>query len=121
MVDNERLTELVTDRLALYGVTEPKTELVTYAIGKATEYVLNFCNIDEIPDRLAFATAGVACAGYIDTARITGLIEDSAVSSVRVGDTQVTMGSETPSWSGIVDAINAGARAELVRYRRMSF
>lgn len=121
MVTEERLTELVTDRLALYGITEPSTELVTYAIAQATEYIKNFCHIAEIPTDLEHAAAAIACAGYIGTARITGLIEDSAISSVKVGDTQVTMGTESPSWSGIVDALNADARTELIRFRRMCF
>lgn len=121
MVDVERLIELVNDQLALYDIAEPKTELVTYAIGKAMEYVRNFCNIDEIPDGLAYATASIACGGYIETARITGLIADGAVSSVKVGDTQVTMGTEMPSWSGIVEDLNTRARSELIRFRRLCF
>lgn len=116
----EKIKTLISQRLNSYGIETVSDTLVEYAYGRAAEYVLNFCNISEIPEGLAYAVADIACAGYLETSLVTGSLSGNA-SSVKVGDTQVTFGSESPTWSGIIDGLGSRSRMELLRYRKMCF
>lgn len=116
----ERIKELILQRLESYGLLDPDNALIEYGYGRAEEYVKNYCNIEEIPEGLVYAMADIACAGYLETSLVTGALAGMA-SSVKVGDTQVSFGGESPSWSTIVDDLNRRSGRELVRYRRMCF
>lgn len=87
------------------GQPEPYLQ---YLLDAATEWILNYCNIDALPDGLRHTAVEMAVALH-KTAGARG-----AVTSIKEGDSQVNY-ADIPS----IDAVAGGFAAQLNRYRRM--
>lgn len=99
------LNTLVTMRLLTFGYTVKTADeqLLSYLIGKTTEYVCNFCNFrnnpEDIPEALKYIVADMAAGEFLQQKKtfapndLTGLNLDAAVKQVTTGDTTTVFGT----------------------------
>lgn len=117
--------EIVQAKLTGSGIVEP---FISLAINEAEQYIKNYCAIDSIPNALLYTWANIAVdlANYQKTASAPQSVSIDSVGSIRIGDTNVSLGgskkAEAIAMAGHrvnLDAIAMDYRAELNRFRRM--
>lgn len=92
-------------------------EIYRFAAETAEESVMNYCNIDEIPDGLENTTLKIA-ADILRRGQYGGGDIPVIVSSVKVGDTSTSF---TPLSDSETAEVIANYEKTLKRYRRVTF
>ncbi len=133
------LNELVTMRLLTFGYTVQTGDqaLLGYLIGKATEYVCNFCNFaknpDDIPEALKYATADLAAGEFLQhkmtfsPESLTGINLDAAVKQITTGDATTVFaigdGSQTDEQrlAAFINALLEVSKHELYNHRKVKW
>ena len=98
---------LAKEKLVLMLGEERKEGYYDYLLASAEEKIKNYCNIEEVPKELENTMVELAAA--LGEAGAGG----EAVSSVKMGDTQVTYGSAQ-------DSVFGDFKAQLNRFRRIA-
>mgnify|MGYP001322719888 CR=1 FL=1 len=122
----------VTQRLASFGYTVVQADdwMLDFIIQKATNHILNNCNITSIPEELHEITVDMAVGEFLMGKKSSGQLDESdimsseAVSSIKLGDTQVNFGEDRTA-SQQVDSLIAflmkGYESDLTSYRVMKW
>lgn len=92
-------------------------EVYKFAAASAEEIVMNYCNIDEIPDGLVNTTMRIA-ADILRRGQYGSSDVPVTVSSVTVGDTSTSF---TPLSDSETNEVIASYTKTLNRYRRVTF
>ena len=104
MLDKTTLTEEIKNRLTSLGYlsTDADDKSIKFQIDKVEQYILHWCNIDEVPDCLKYVVIERVCGEFLlDKASFNQLDEtlvESLVKSTKIGDTEINyqVGATTP-------------------------
>lgn len=89
----------VIKRLESFGYTYTQSDIhnIDYAIAKIGTYIKNFCNIEEIPERLQFVYIDIVCGEFLQEKKSSGQLKLSdldlskpALKSISEGDTNIS-------------------------------
>lgn len=115
------MQEKVEQLKTLLGIAADDTDkdlLVQFALESAQELILNYCNIDEVPDGLASTLMRISMDIYRNE-QPGGSEVPQAVKSVETGDTKTSFGvTETTGYS---ESIVKNYKKQLNRYRKVEF
>jgi hypothetical protein len=126
------MMEDVTQRLASFGydVTGADAFALGFVVQKVESHILDSCGIAEIPEGLRQTAADMAAGEFLMGKKASGqldgsaILDSEAVSSIKLGDTQVDFGEpETASrqLDSLIAFLMKGREADLVSYRRMKW
>lgn len=117
----------ITNRLASLGYTYNATTdawLVEFITDKITNHICNNCNLSEIPTGLYEKAIDMVCGEFLKGKYSQGLLNiESAVSSIKEGDTQINFSSgNTPeeTYLKYIDSL-ASDTIDFARYRKMKW
>lgn len=104
MLDETTLITDIKERLISLGyeVTDTDDKSIKMQINKVEQYILHWCNIDEIPECLKYVVIERVCGEFLlDKAsfnQLDGALVTALVKSTKEGDTQVEyqVGATTP-------------------------
>lgn len=104
MLDVTTLTEEIKNRLTSlgYSATNADDKSIKFQIEKVEQYILHWCNIDEVPDCLKYVVIERVCGEFLlEKASFNQLDEtlvESLVKSTKIGDTEINyqVGATTP-------------------------
>lgn len=111
--------------------TTDDSAALSLALSQALQYVRNFCHIYDIPESLSATVASIACGYFLQKKWLAGALDDlygvsGTVTSMKVGDTSVSYGSDGSSASSRVQTLindlldgGAGGGSNLIRHRRI--
>lgn len=117
----------VTTRLKTFGydATEEDAVLIVYLISSVEKEILNFTNLDEVPEGLKYEWIDAVCGEFLKLAfsakKLDGL--DQIVKSIKEGDTTVTLAegmSAESQFLGCVKALRLNKGA-MVRHRVLTW
>lgn len=98
-----------------------------FIIGKTRDYILNFCNINQIPAELVYAAIDMACGEFLSEKINTGELElnnldlsSANVSSISEGDTKVTFENVSQKAERLVNSLLA-SKEQLYKFRRIAW
>jgi len=123
------MLEAVKGRLESLGymATDADRWLLVFLIEKVNDHVENQCNIAEIPENLFFFVVDMVCAEFLSNKKgvgqLEGISEETAVKSIKEGDTAVTfaIADDVSSFCGLLKSMKAELQAQLVRFRRLAW
>jgi len=129
------ILDLVKARLQSFGYdVKPEDDCaLTFAIGDTEQALLDFCNIDEIPEGLRYLCVDRAVGEFLFTKRATsgedllsGVSLDLMASQIKEGDVTVQYGTGsdmTPSarLDAFIKAFRVKGKDQLLRYRRIAW
>lgn len=117
----------IVNRLASLGYAyndETDAWLMGFIIDKVTNHICNNCNLSEIPTSLYEKAVDMVCGEFLKGKYSQGLLDiESAVSSVKEGDTQINFSSgNTPEeiYLKYIDSL-ASDNIDFARYRKMNW
>jgi len=121
-IDSSEVEALVTQKAGLITSATIPDGAVPLMVGEATEEIKNIIHQPYVPAGLKYVLADRACGKLIGYLYSTGKITDAggAVTSVRVGDTQISYSAGQNIETAITDLQKAGEK-ELLRYRKLCF
>lgn len=115
-----------------YGYEGVDVEMLTLHALSVREFILNYCNIEKMPNGLKFTYVNMIMASYLDLYVIKNYVnsEDNekaiaaSVASITEGDVSVTYKDNASSdrvlnAKALIGSLMDGYRAYLTRYRRM--
>lgn len=122
--------EMVLKRLDSFGYAAGSCDEwpVAFATQKVRDQILAECNLLEIPEELNTSVVDMVCGEFLFAKKQTGQLElggidlDSAVTSIKAGDTQVNFassGSDEARFMQLLDYLLNHGRRNLLCYRRM--
>ncbi len=122
----------VAKRLASFGytVTDADSWMLKFIIQKVTNHILNSCNISSIPEGLHEVAVDMVAGEFLQEKKAIGQLDESgilasdAVSSIKLGDTQVNFADGEAASQGLDSLISwlmRGYSADLVTYRCMKW
>lgn len=123
--------ENVIDRLKQLGYTTTETdnEQIDFELEKTLNYVLNYCNITEIPEILNVRIIDRVCAYFLFYKKNSGSLEgfnyETVIKSIKEGDTTLTyavgQGEDTPEnrFDSFVKSLERGFDKWIVPFRRL--
>ena len=124
---------MVKQRLQMLGYTATDNDIsmINWEIGKAERYIMNFCNITEVPNELFEVLVDMVCAVILMTKKVTGALVDydfsAAVKAIQEGDAKVEYavgdGSQTPEqrFDILMNKLANPPVSILIRYRRLQW
>ena len=104
MLDVTTLTEEIKNRLTTLGylASNADDKSIKFQIEKVEQYILHWCNIDEVQDCLKYVVIERVCGEFLlEKASFNQLDEtlvESLVKSTKIGDTEINyqVGATTP-------------------------
>lgn len=115
-----------------YGYEGVDVEMLTLHALSVREFILNYCNIEKMPNGLKFTYVNMICASYLELYVVKNYVnsEDNekaiaaSVASITEGDVSVTYKDNASSdkvlnAKALISSLMDGYRAYLTRYRRM--
>lgn len=117
----------IINRLALFGYKAEEGDYlaIDYESEKLKEYVLNFCNISELPKGLKLEFIDAVCANFLkiklNQKALTGEKVKQITKTIHEGDTTITFDSSVNPEVQLrtyLDTLAIGL-SSLVKYRRM--
>mgnify|MGYP002524803475 FL=1 len=109
--------------------SEETKEALEDALLRADQYIRNFCHLPDVPDGLRYVMADMACGHFLKDLYNTGKLDElfgieSGVSSLKIGDTQVSYNAGDASSPAVrvnamIEDLLSGRKDELLRYRKM--
>lgn len=117
----------IVNRLASLGYAyndETDAWLIGFIIDKVTNHICNNCNLSEIPTSLYEKAVDMVCGEFLKGKYSQGLLDiESAVSSIKEGDTQINFSSgNTPEeiYLKYIDDLGSD-NIDFARYRKMNW
>lgn len=123
--------DMVRKRLKMLGytTTAEDTEMLEFELQKTLNYVLNYCNITEIPEILDYRIIDRVCSYFLYNKKNSGSLEgfdyDVVIKSVKEGDTTLTyavgQGEDTPEnrFDAFVKSLERGFDKWITPHRRL--
>lgn len=122
----------VTERLASFGYTVVQADdwMLDFIIQKAINHILNNCNITSIPEELHEIAVDMAVGEFLMGKKASGQLDESdimsseAVSSIKLGDTQVNFGEDrtaSQQVDSLIVFLMKGYESDLTSYRVMKW
>jgi len=116
----------IINRLATLGYTyvEADDVLITFVTDKVTNHICNNCNLSEIPLGLKEKAIDMICGEILTIKYSMGLLDvESAVSSIKEGDTQINFASGNTPEETYLNYINALTTdtIDFARYRKLNW
>ena len=121
----------VSDRLKQLGyvASAEDSEQISFELTKTINYVLNYCNITEIPSILHLRIIDRACADFLYYKKNSGSLEgfnyDAVIKQIKEGDTTISyavgQGEDTPEnrFDSLVKQLERGFDKWLTPHRRI--
>lgn len=98
-----------------------------FIVGKTRDYILNFCNIDQLPSALVYTAIDMACAEFLSEKMNTGELNldnldlsSANVSSISEGDTKVTFNDLSQKAEQLVNSL-LSSKEQLYKFRRIAW
>ena len=123
--------EDIVNRLTQLGYKPDETEYeqVDFELKKMCNYVLNYCNIDTIPEIIEPRLIDRVCSEYLFYKKNSGQLEgfdyDFVIKSIKEGDTSITYAEEdgTPEsrFNSFVKQLERGFDKWITRHRRLKW
>lgn len=114
-----------------YVANESDYEHIDYELEKIKAYVLNHCNIAEIPEILNLRIIDRVCADFLyykkNSGSLKGFNYDAVIKSIKEGDTTITyavgQGEDTPEnrFDAFVKSLERGFDKWLTHFRRIKW
>lgn len=123
--------EQIVERLGQLGytVTENDHNHIDYELNKTINYVLNFCNITDIPEILNPRIIDRVCGDFLfykkNSGSLDGFNYDAVIKSIKEGDTTITyavgQGEDTPEnrFDSFVKSLDRGFDKWITPHRRL--
>jgi hypothetical protein len=123
--------ENVVERLKQlsYQATEEDTSQVEFELRKTINYVMNYCNIDFIPEIVEPRIVDRVCGDFLyykkNSGSLNGFNYDAVIKSIKEGDTQIQyavgQGEDTPEnrFDAFVKSLDRGFDKLLTPHRRL--
>ena len=96
----------IIDRLLQFGYTATNKDYdqIDFELTSVTNYVMNYCNIKEIPDIVDPRIVDKVCSNFLynkkNSGELAGFDYDAVIKSIKEGDTTLTyavgQGEDTP-------------------------
>lgn len=128
------MTKDITKRLADFGYTvlPADAHAIEFLIDKWSEYVLDFCNIAEIPKGVEPKLIDKICGEFLYYKKNSGQLGETfdfeaPAKIIKEGDTSITMsygeGGKTPEqrFDNMLTSLMQSFDKNLVKYRRMAW
>ena len=129
------ILDLVKARLQSFGYdVKPEDDCaLTFAIGDTEQALLDFCNINEIPEGLKYVCMDRAVGEFLFAKRATGEDDllsginlDMMASQIKEGDITVSFGtgsdiSPSARLDALIKAFRVKGKDQLIRYRRIAW
>lgn len=129
----KKATLTALDKLTSYGYEGVDVKNLTLTALEVREFILNYCNISEIPRGLLFTWVNLICASYLELYVIRNYVNKDdgdkaaiagAVQSITEGDVSVTYMESTSSdkilnAKSLMSSLMSGYKAYLTRYRKL--
>lgn len=120
------MKEDIINRLATLGYTfvEADDVLIAFVTDKVTNHICNNCNLSEIPLGLKEKAIDMICGEILKVKYSLGLLDiESAVSSIKEGDTQINFSSGNTPEETYLNYINtlASDTIDFARYRKINW
>lgn len=112
-----------------FEVPDTDADMIQYITNKAEREVLDFCNLDTLPEELQYVVTDMAAGEYLaakyasGSLNIEGLDFSAGINSLSEGDTSIsynTEESDSARLQKLIDALRKGLESkEVLRYRRL--
>lgn len=112
-----------------FEVPDTDAEMIQYITTKAEREVLDFCNLDTLPEELQYVVTDMAAGEYLaakyasGSLNIDGLDFSAGINSLSEGDTSIsynTEESDSARLQKLIDALQKGLESkEVLRYRKL--
>lgn len=112
-----------------YPVTESDYDHIDYELQKILNYVMNFCNITDVPEILDLRIVDRVCADFLfykkNSGSLDGFNYDAVIKQIKEGDTTIAyavgQGEDTPEnrFDSFVKSLDRGFDKWLVPWRRL--
>ena len=124
-------TASIIDRLAHfnYTVVDGDESHIDFELNKTLNYVMNYCNITEIPEILENRIVDKVCSDFLyykkNSGNLSGFDYDSVVKEIKEGDTTVKyavgQGEDTPEnrFDSFVKQLERGFDKWITPHRRL--
>ncbi len=117
----------VVERLKIFGITVNEGDMtpIELIINGTEEYILNYCNINEIPFELYNAAVDICCGTflktYLSTGRLDSFSSEGDIASLTEGDFTVSFKTGTGSTESFTDIIDnlIDKRSELECFKKL--
>ena len=121
----------VIERLKQLGYTtsEADYDQIDFELNKTHNYVMNYCNITEIPEILSPRVIDRTCADFLyykkNSGSLDGFNYDAVIKSIKEGDTTITyavgQGEDTPEnrFDNFVKSMERGFDKWCTPWRRL--
>lgn len=121
----------IVKRLTQLGYTpnESDYEQIDFELKKMSNYVLNYCNIDTIPEIIEPRLIDRVCSEYLFYKKNSGQLEgfdyDFVIKSIKEGDTSITYAEEDGTvesrFNSFVKQLERGFDKWITRHRRLKW
>lgn len=123
----DTMLEIIKKRIGSLGyvVIDSDEWLLTFLIEKVGDHIENQCNITGVPENLFYFMVDMVCAEFLSNKKFVGQLEgvneETAVKSIKEGDTTVTfaIADDVSSFEGLLKSMRIELQAQLVRFRRL--
>ena len=128
------MTKDITKRLADFGYTALTGDAhsIEFLISKWSEYVLDFCNVSEVPEGVRIKLIDKICGEFLYYKKNSGQLGENfdfeaPAKIIKEGDTSITMsygeGGKTPEqrFDAMLTSLTQNFDKNLVKYRRMAW
>lgn len=112
-----------------YTTTTDDDSMLEFELQKTLNYVMNYCNITEIPEILDYRIIDRVCAYFLYNKKNSGSLEgfdyDVVIKSIKEGDTTITyavgQGEDTPEnrFDAFVKSLERGFDKWITPHRRL--
>lgn len=125
------IRENVIDRLKQLGYTATEGDYghIDFELVKTINYVLNYCNINSVPELIEPRLVDRVCADFLfykkNSGSMNGFNYDAVIKSIKEGDTQIQyavgQGEDTPEnrFDTFVKSLERGFDKWITPYRRL--
>ncbi len=112
-----------------FEVPDTDADMIQYITAKAEREVLDFCNLDTLPEELQYVVTDMAAGEYLaaklasGSLNIEGLDFSAGINSLSEGDTSIsynTEESDSARLQKLIDTLQKGIESkEVLRYRKL--
>lgn len=112
-----------------FEVPDTDADMIQYITTKAEREVLDFCNLDTLPEELQYVVTDMAAGEYLaakyasGSLNIEGLDFSAGINSLSEGDTSIsynTEESDSARLQKLIDTLQKGLESkEVLRYRKL--
>lgn len=118
----------VANKLKLlgYDIPDRESEILEILIDEVRDYILNYCNIKEVPAEINSCWVSLVCQKYLQNKLALGDmegVENGNISSISEGETSISYDNSNSSVARIQKLIDKLGKVEnqLVSYRKVKW